>query len=60
MAQVAGQPQSTANSGRAIGDYISVIRGEKLLRDGAGQDDDFLLAAQKKYQQKKAYMEEKK
>ena len=60
LAQVAGQPQSTANSGRAIGDYISVIRGEKLLRDGAGQDDDFLLAAQKKYQQKKAYMEEKK
>ena len=60
LAQVAAQPESVANSGRAIRDYISVIRGEQLLRGGEAQGDDLLLAAQKKYQQKKAYMEEKK
>ena len=59
MAQVAAQPESPANSSQAIQDYISIIRSEKLLRDGE-QGDDLLLAVQKKYQQKKAYMEEKK
>ena len=59
LAQVAAQPESVANSGRAIQDYISLIRGEKLLREGGEQGDDLLLAVQKKYQQKKAYMEEK-
>ena len=57
LAQVAAQPESVANSGQAIADYISLIRGEKLLREG--EDDSLLLAVQKKYQQKKAYMEEK-
>ena len=57
LAQVAAQPESVANSGRAIQDYISLIRGEKLLREG--EEDSLLLAVQKKYQQKKAYMEEK-
>ncbi len=56
LAQVAAQPESVANSGRAIQDYISLIRGEKLLREG--EDDSLLLAVQKKYQRKKAYMEE--
>ena len=56
LAQVAAQPESVANSGRAIQDYISLIRGEKLLREG--EEDSLLLAVQKKYQQKKAYMEE--
>jgi DNA primase len=56
LAQVAAQPESVANSGQAIQDYISLIRGEKLLREG--EDDSLLLAVQKKYQQKKAYMEE--
>ena len=60
LAQVAAQPESVANSGQAIADYISLIRGEKLLREGGEQGDDLLLAVQKKYQQKKAYMEEKK
>ena len=60
LAQVAQQPQTVANGGRAIHDYISVIRGEALLRSGEIQGDDLLLAVQKKYQQKKAYMEEKK
>lgn len=58
MAQVAAQPESMANAGQSIRDYISVIRGEALLRGGA-QADDLLLAAQKKYQEKKAYMEER-
>ena len=59
LAQVAAQPESVANSGQAIQDYIAVIRGERLLRSGQAQGDELLLAAQKKYQQKKAYMEEK-
>ena len=58
MAQVAAQPESVAHSGQSIQDYISVIRGEGLLRGGAGSEDP-LLAAQKKYLEKKAYMEEK-
>ncbi len=59
LAQVAAQPQAAAHSGQAIRDYISMIRGERLLRSGGEQGDDLLLAAQKRYQQKKAYMEEK-
>ena len=59
LAQVAARPESVANSGQSIADYISVIRGERLLRGGGEQGDDLLLAAQKRYQQKKAYMEEK-
>ncbi len=59
LAQVAAQPESVANSGQAIADYISLIRREGLLRTGGEQGDDILLSAQKKYQQKKAYMEEK-
>lgn len=57
MAQVAAQPESVANSDRSIPDYTSIIRGEALRRGGA-QEDELLLAAQKKYQEKKAYMEE--
>ena len=56
LAQIAIQPVAAGNTARAIEDYISVIRGEKLLRSG-GPEDELLLAAQKKYQQKKAYME---
>ena len=59
LAQVAAQPESTANSGQSIRDYISIIRSEALLRSGQVQGDDLLLAAQKQYQQKKAYLEEK-
>ena len=58
LAQVASQPESVANSGRSIEDYCTIIRGEALRR-GGGQGDDLLLAAQKRYQEKKAYMEEK-
>ena len=58
MAQVASQPESTAHAERSIQDYISLIRGEGLRR-GDLQGDDLLLAAQRRYQQKKAYMEDK-
>lgn len=58
MAQVASQPESTANAQQSIQDYISLIRGEGLQR-GELQGDDLLLAAQRRYQQKKAYMEDK-
>ena len=57
MSRVLHQPESVAHSDRSITDYISIIRGEAMHRgDLAG--DDLLLAAQRKYQQKKAYMEE--
>ena len=58
IAQIAAQPESVAHSRQSIRDYISVIRGERLLRGGAGEEDP-LLAAQKKYLEKKAYMEER-
>jgi DNA primase len=58
MAQVAAQPELVANSEQSIPDYISVIRSE-ALRKGGAQQDDLLLATQKKYLEKKAYMEEK-
>lgn len=60
LAQVAVQPESVANSGQSIRDYISLIRGERLLRGGGGQRSELLLAAQRRFQQKKAYMEGKK
>lgn len=57
MTRVVDQPESTAHGARAMADYISMIRGEAMHRsDLAG--DELLMAAQKKYQQKKAYMEE--
>ena len=56
LAQVAAQPESAAHSAQSIRDYISVIRGEALKR--GERRDELLLAAQKRYQQKKAYMEE--
>ena len=59
LAQVVSKPEDTANSGQSIQDYISIIRGEGLLRGSRVQGDDLLLAAQKQYQQKKAYLEEK-
>lgn len=58
LAQIAGKPESVANSAQSLRDYIFIIRGEALRR-GGGREDDLLLAIQKKYQEKKAYMEEK-
>ena len=59
LAQVVSQPESAANAQQAMADYIAVIRREALLRSGQGSGDDLLLAAQRRYQEKKAYMEEK-
>ena len=59
LAQVAEKPENTANSAQAIGDYIAIIRGQALLRRGKEQGDELLLAAQRQYQQKKAYLEER-
>ena len=60
LAQVAIQPESVANSARSIRDYIDIIRGGHQLRKSGEQHDELLLAAQKRFQQKKAYMEGKK
>lgn len=60
LAQVAVQPESVANSDWSIRDYISLIRGERLLRGGGEQRGELLLAAQRRFQQKKAYTEGKK
>ena len=59
LAQVVAQPESVAHSGQSIPDYISTIRNEASLRREEGQEDQLLLAAKRKFQRKKAYMEEK-
>ena len=60
LAQVAARPESVANSERAIADYISIIHdGEIRPESGRQPEFDEIMAVQKKYQQKKAYMEEK-
>jgi len=59
LAQVAALPESVANSSQSIQDYISVIRSEAIRKQSGEKDDDLLRAVQKKYQQKKAYMEER-
>ena len=58
LAQVAARPESVAQAGQSIPDYISLIRGEALLRRGGGEDAQ-LLAVQKRLQEKRAYLEEK-
>ena len=57
MAYVLAQPGSAANSDHAIRDYLSVIRGEALLRNGGEAGEDPLLAAQRKHLARKAYLE---
>jgi DNA primase len=57
LAQVASKPELPANAAQSIPDYISTIREQGLLRQTA-QEDDLLLAVQKRLQEKKAYMEE--
>ena len=58
LAQVTAQPEDTSQAEQSLRDYISLIREERLRREG-GQKDELLLAVQKKLQEKKAYMEEK-
>ncbi len=57
MTRVLDQPGAVANRERALADYITIIRGEAMHRSDLS-GDELLLAAQKKYQQKKAFMEE--
>ena len=58
LAWVAEQPENLANSRRALADYIALIREEGLRRSGT-DEEALLRAAQKRYQETKAYMEEK-
>ena len=58
LALVAGQPESLTNSRDSLRDYIAVIRGE-LARRSSADADTLLRETQKKYLEKKAYMEEK-
>jgi len=56
MTQVMSQPQDMSHGRRAMADYIAVLQEEKVKR--AAGSDDLLLQIQKRYQEKKAYMEE--
>ena len=58
LAWVAEQPENLANSRRELADYIALIREEGLRRSGT-DEEALLRAAQKRYQETKAYMEEK-
>lgn len=58
LAHVASQPESLANSHQSLCDYIGVIRRESMRRQETDQDD-LLRSAQKKYLEKKAYLEDK-
>lgn len=58
LAHVASQPESLANSHQSLCDYIGIIRREALRRRETDQDD-LLRSAQKKYLEKKAYVEDK-
>ena len=58
LTHVASQPESVAYANRSLSDYIAVIRQEALRRSSENQDD-LLRAAQQRYKEKKAYMEEK-
>lgn len=57
LAYIAGQPESRSNGAQAVQDYISIIREEELRRN-THDADALLRAAQERYRQKKAYMEE--
>ena len=58
LTHIASQPESLANASRSLSDYIAVIRQEALRRQSEDQDA-LLRAAQQRYKEKKAYMEEK-
>ena len=58
LAQVAGEPESVANSAQSIRDYIETIQSEALLHRSQMQKEELLRAVKKSRQQKKAYLEE--
>lgn len=58
LTYIASQPESAANAGRSLSDYIAVIRQE-ILRRKLEDPNELLRAAQRRHKEKKAYMEEK-
>ncbi len=58
LTYIASQPESAANASRSLRDYIAIIRQESLRRQ-LEDPNDLLRAAQQRYKEKKAYMEEK-
>ncbi|MBM6925370.1 DNA primase [Pseudoflavonifractor phocaeensis] len=53
LAGILEEPQSMANSGQALRDYLTIIRTEAAKRGGTGQDP--LLAVRDKLREKKSY-----
>lgn len=58
LTNVVSRPEDLTNIRRSLHDYIEIIRHEALRKQGS-EKDDFLMAVREKYQQKKAYLEEK-
>ena len=54
LADILQEPAALANAGRAMGDYIRVIKDCALKRRGAGEIDP-LLAAKDKFKEKRGY-----
>lgn len=54
LASVVSKPETAADSGRALDDYISTIETESLKHSDL-DDEQLLRAAQKKYQENKRY-----
>ena len=54
LADILQEPAALANAGRAMGDYIRVIKDCALKRRGAGEIDP-LLAAKDQFKEKRGY-----
>lgn len=54
LADILQEPAALANAGRAMGDYIRVIKDCALKRRGAGEIDP-LLAARDQFKEKRGY-----
>ena len=54
LARIASRPEDLSRSGQSLGDYIAVIRMERLKQQG-GTDEELLRAARAKYKETKAY-----
>ena len=54
LARIADRPENLGHAQRAMKDYITIIRMERLKQQG-GSDEELLRAAQEKYRQAKSY-----
>jgi len=54
LARITDRPENLGHAQRALKDYITIIRMERLKQQG-GTDEELLRAAQQKYRQAKAY-----